>query len=77
MSKTVNLQFNLGVPLADQCSHGKRWAEYCRECRLVSLRESLDWMERQVMRDRAEYEQLLGQSNDLVSPVAEEKGLAS
>jgi hypothetical protein len=59
MSRTVNLPFRRDVPLSDQCSHGKLWTEPCRECRIVSLTESLGWMEKQVKRDRAELDQLL------------------
>ena len=59
MSRTINLPIRSDVPLSEQCSHGKRWSEVCNECRVVSLRESLGWMEPQVQRDRAELKKLL------------------
>ncbi len=59
MAKSISLPFDPSIPLKDQCSHGIAWAAFCRECRIVSLRHSLGWMEQQVMRDRAELEHLL------------------
>lgn len=58
MSASINLPIRRDVPLSEQCSHGKTWDEFCRDCRIVSLQESLKWMEPQVRRDRAELEQL-------------------
>ncbi len=47
----------------DQCSHGKLWTEVCIDCRIVSLTESLKWMEPQVQRDRAELGELTYQAH--------------
>lgn len=60
MSKSINLPLRSDVPLSDQCSHGKTWDEFCRDCRIVWLQESLRTMEPQVKRDRAELEHLVG-----------------
>ena len=55
---TIDLPIRREVPLSDQCGHGKTYDEFCRECRIVSLQDSLKWMEPQVRRDRAELERL-------------------
>lgn len=57
---SIELPLNQDIPLADQCGHGKRWTETCSLCEIVSLRDSLAWMEPMVKRDRARLEKLLG-----------------
>lgn len=44
-----------------KCSHGIGFGpgERCDECKIVSLTESLKWMERQVTRDRRQLDELL------------------
>lgn len=59
MSKSIELKIRSDVPRDAQCSHGKLWTEPCQDCRVVSLSESLAWMEPQVQRNRAELEALL------------------
>lgn len=61
MSTTINLPLRRDVPLSDQCSHGKTWDEFCARCRVVSLEESIKWMEPQLRRDKAELADLLEQ----------------
>lgn len=58
MSKSINLPFKPGVPLREQCSHGKTWDEFCLDCRIVWLEHDMEERERQLRRDRAELEQL-------------------
>lgn len=56
--KTIELPIRSDVPLTEQCSHGKTWDDFCRSCRIVTLQESLKWMEQQVRRDKAELAKL-------------------
>lgn len=58
MPTTADIPLRLDIKLSDQCSHGKAWKEDCRLCEVVSLEASLEWMEKQVMRDRARFERL-------------------
>lgn len=48
-------------PSPQKCSHGVplKPGYRCDECRIVSLTESLRWMEKQVKSDRAELDRLL------------------
>lgn len=64
MPTTINLPFRKDIPLAEQCGHGKAWSEACRLCEIVSLTESLGWMEKAVLRDRARLERLQRELKD-------------
>lgn len=65
------MKVRFDIPLHEQCGHGKLWTEFCRECRIAALQESLKWMEPRVKRDQAELE---SHFQALATPSAEEVG---
>lgn len=44
------------------CSHGHLYSEECDKCELVTLRERMSWMARQVKYDEARYEHLMAKN---------------
>ena len=56
---SIKLNLRSDVSRSAQCSHGKLWTEFCPDCRIISLQKSLEWMEPQVQRDRAELHHLM------------------
>lgn len=56
--KSIDLPLRTGIPLRDQCSHGKLWTEFCRECRIVWLEDGLEKREQRLARDKAELAEL-------------------